>query len=73
LIVDLPLNTSAGLSLPDDLAVRDLLAFEMRTETHDGGYYQLLGVEFFESDTGTTSLDGATIFLTEKDIQCNQE
>lgn len=70
LIVDLPLNTSAGLALPDDLAVRDLLTFELRTETDDGGDYQLLGVEFFEAAAGTTGTDGATIFFTDKDVQC---
>jgi len=70
LIVDLPLNTFADLKMPDVLAVRDLLAFEMRTETDDGGNYQLLGVEFFEAAAGTTNLDGATIVMG-NDIQCN--
>jgi hypothetical protein len=66
--VDLPVNTSAGLGFPS-LATGDLLAFELMTYCEDGGLYHLLAVQFFESLTGTATLDGATIF-TDDDFEC---
>ena len=51
------------------LATGDLLAFELMTYCEDGGLYHLLAVQFFESRTGTATLDGATIF-TDDDFEC---
>jgi hypothetical protein len=76
LVLELPLNSPAGLGYPDDLAVTDLIAFELATETRpedlsawdDGGRYELLGVEFFES-VGAT-LKGVTIFESEAALTC---
>ncbi len=66
-VLDLPLNTAAGLDLPGDLASADFLAFELSTHQNDGGAYQLLTVEFSESRPGTSALGGATIFSEEPD------
>jgi len=71
LVIDLPVNTASGLDMPNDLIAGDLLAFEIRTEVDDGGSYQLLGVEFFESETGSANPEGATILFTEKGVQCS--
>lgn len=79
LVLELPLNSAAGLGYPNDLAVTDLIAFELATESRpedlsawdDGGRYELLGVEFFES-VGAT-LKGVTIFDSEDDLECNEE
>lgn len=77
-IVELPINSTAGLNFPRDLAAGELLAFEIstaikdvNTAIDDGGYYQLLGVEFYESPTGTVGLSGVTLFNDEKSILCN--
>ena len=76
LVVELPLNTPAGLGFPNDLAVADLLAFEFDTATKpdlsawdDGGRYELLGVEVFESTGNVVS--GATIFHIAETLTCN--
>jgi hypothetical protein len=77
LVVDLPINTAAGLNYPNDLQISEFVAFEFATYgtieqvlfppyevpwyAHDGGLYHLLGVEFFESDPGTAALVGAEI------------
>jgi|CXWL01.1.fsa_nt_gi hypothetical protein len=79
LVLELPLNSPAGLGYPDDLNVTDLIAFEIATETRnddlspwdDGGRYELLGVEFYES-TGAT-LKGVTIFESEEALTCEDE
>ena len=76
LVLELPLNSPSGLGYPDDLVVTDLIAFELATETRpedlsawdDGGRYELLGVEFFES-VGAT-LKGVTIFESEEALAC---
>jgi len=68
-VIDLPINSAAGLGYPA-LAARQFLAFELATYRHDGGFYHLLGVEFFESRTGTAATDGATIFTSDDDVNC---
>lgn len=77
-VVELPVNSAQGLNYPRDLSSGDLLAFEISTAVledntsfDDGGYYQLLGVEFYESPTGSVSMSGATLFPNENNIQCN--
>jgi len=62
LVVDLPINRADGLNFPNDLLPADFLAFELRTVQHDGGKYQLLGTEFFESPAGSALLSGALVF-----------
>ena len=77
-MLELPLNSPAGLGYPDDLAVTDMIAFEIATETKlsdlsawdDGGRYELLGVEFFESNGAT--LKGVTLFTTKAALTCGQ-
>ncbi len=71
LVVDLPVNTAAGLDFPNDLEVADFLAFELNTYRMDGQMYHLLGVEFFESDVGAATTTGATIFFNEDDVGCD--
>ena len=75
LVVELPINTAAGLGFPNDLAVTDLVAFEFATAVKpdlsawdDGGRYELLGVEVFESTGGAVS--GATIFDNVESLNC---
>ncbi len=78
-VLELPLNSPAGLGYPDDLIVTDMIAFEIATETrpgdlsawHDGGRYELLGVEFYESNGAT--LKGVTVFETEEALTCENE
>lgn len=50
-VVDLPINRDDGLGYPDDLESGQFLAFEVSTVRDDGGLYELLGVEFFETRT----------------------
>lgn len=77
LVLELPLNSPTGLDYPDDLQVTDLLAFELDTEFRaedlsawdDGGRYELLGVEFYES-VGAT-LKGVTIFESADELTCD--
>lgn len=82
LVVDLPINTAAGLDLERDpdlapggrLEVADFLAFELNTYCIDGRTYHLLGVEFFESVAGLAATSGATIFFDEVNceyVDCN--
>jgi hypothetical protein len=73
LVIDLPINTSAGLGYPDDLAGGDLLAFELHTDQMDGREYHLLGVEFFESSAGSAVSSGATVFGSDDEIDCGFE
>ena len=71
LVVDLPINRTLpeGLEywVDDKLLQRDLIAFELAVdpEDHEEKYlnvtYHLLGVEFFESDAGTATPQGAEI------------
>ena len=75
LVVELPINTAAGLGFPNDLAVTDLVAFEFATAVKpdlsawdDGGRYELLGVEVFESTGGAVS--GAKIFYPAEPLTC---
>lgn len=86
LFVDLPLNTAAGLDLPNDLQPADFLAFELRqagdfsghgiagccifTPFSDGGVYQVVGVEFFETELGTATSHRATIFTDFGAVEC---
>ncbi len=79
-VVDLPLNSMVGLDLDRNarLAGGDFLAFEVaRYEFHDGRRYQILGVEFFESASGTAGTEGATVFFDGQPtatclIDCNE-
>ena len=75
IVVELPLNSEAGLGYPNDLAVGEMLGFEAATAVKpdlsawdDGGRYELLGVEFFESDGATIS--GATLFDSADAVTC---
>jgi len=75
LVVELPINTPAGLGFPNDLAVADFIAFEFATAVKpdfsawdDGGRYELLGVEIFESIGDVVS--GATIFDSAESLTC---
>ncbi|MEK7757503.1 MAG: hypothetical protein AAB385_09875, partial [Planctomycetota bacterium] len=75
LVVEFPLNTPAGLGFPNDLAVADLLAFEFATAVKpdlsawdDGGRYELLGVEVFESIGD--AVFGAAIFDSAETLTC---
>lgn len=73
LVIDLPLNntTSSGLGLPNDLAVADLLAFELNGLGYqDGACYTLLGVDFFESQ-GIAFLINALVFTTDNGDLCS--
>ena len=79
-VIDIPINTANGLNDPDPLAVADLLAFEIATalqadnlaSCHDGGRYEILGVEFFESAAGTAAVAGATILSEAPETCCDQ-
>lgn len=71
IVVDLPINTPAGLDYPEDLAGGDFLGFELNTHQLDGYSYHLLGVEFIESSAGSAVLSGAGVFMTEDDIACS--
>lgn len=71
-VLDLPINTLTGLDLPDDLAPADLLVFELLTLQSDGGDYQMLGVEFFESPMGTATSHRARVFFTVPTDACNE-
>jgi DNA-binding beta-propeller fold protein YncE len=71
LVVDLPINTARGLNLPNDLAASDFLAFELQTVQHDGGQYEILGVEFFEGTPGSATTVGAAIFSSAEDACCD--
>jgi hypothetical protein len=75
IVVELPLHSEGGLGYPNDLAVGEMLAFEAATAVKpnlsawdDGGRYELLGVEFFESDGATIS--GATLFDSADAVTC---
>ncbi|MFQ5462152.1 MAG: hypothetical protein ACE5E5_05940 [Phycisphaerae bacterium] len=75
LVVDLPVNTAAGLNLPNDLASGDLLAFEIKPAAVDGQYdlegqYQIMAVEFFESNTGTAQKASAEVFDNVEAVVC---
>jgi len=75
IVVELPVNSEAGLGYPNDLAVGEMLGFEAATAVKpnlsawdDGGRYELLGVEFFEADGATIS--GATLFDSADVVTC---
>ncbi len=70
IVIDLPLNTAAGLGYPGDLSAGDLLAFELATHEADSRSYELLGVEFFESATGSATRSGGKVILSEDDVCC---
>jgi len=73
LVVDLPINNTpdrAGLGLYSDLDRRDLLAFELKTHWPDGGWYHLIGVEFFEAYAAGATLSGAAVFTAEPENPC---
>jgi len=78
-VIDIPINTANGLNDPDPLAVADLMAFEIATalqadnlaSCHDGGRYEILGVEFFESAAGTAAVAGATILSEAPETCCD--
>ena len=77
-VIDVPINSASGLiNDPNDLEVGDLLAFELATgqaddETicHDGGRYQILGVEFFEGAPGSATPAGGKILGTAPETCC---
>ncbi len=58
-IVDIPINATPGFQDDESLSISDLLAFELSTALANGATYQILGVEFFESNGAT--LEGATV------------
>ncbi len=75
MVVDLPIHAAAGLGFPNDLATSELVAFEFATAVKpdlsswdDGGRYELLGVEVFESTAGEVL--GATIFDSAAALTC---
>jgi hypothetical protein len=70
LVLDLPVNRLPGLGFPADLAATHFLAFELATYIGDGGFYHLVGVEFFESPAGTATLSGATVFTSDDEEFC---
>lgn len=63
LVIDIPINSAAGLGYPANLQPGDLVSFGITwLDTvcpDDGDYYWLLGAEFFEAPTA--ALSGATI------------
>jgi len=78
LLVDIPVNSAGGLEDPVGLNASEMLAFEIATAIkpdlsawEDGGRYQLLGAEFYESSPGTSRLNGATVFTTADDVSCD--
>ena len=79
LVIDIPINSAAGLIDPDALDVADLLAFELTTAAtldrlttcHGDGAYHLLGVEFFEGAPGSSVTSGATILDSAPEECCN--
>lgn len=78
LVIDLPVNSAAGLGYPSNLEVTDMVAFEIATAVKpnltawdDGGRYELVGVEFFESTNGT--VEGATIFTSAEQVTCGED
>ena len=72
LVVDLPVNGAVGLASEDDdpLVAGHFLAFELSTYWADGGLYHLVGVEFFESPTGSAGRSGARVFTSEDNVEC---
>ena len=77
-VMDLPLTSAEGLGYPNDLEMSDMLAFEIATAAKpdytawdDGGRYELLGVEFYETEE-PGSLRNATIFSSDTDITCGE-
>ena len=57
----LPLNAGIPNGLGGgNVSAGDLLAFELESIASDGGEYQLLGVEFYDSNS-TAAVNGATI------------
>lgn len=78
LIVDIPINSPEGLDDPTALVSADLLAFEIATAVkpdlvnvwHDGARYELVGVEFFETEA--SALQGATIFHSRGEVTCGE-
>ncbi|MCH7994198.1 MAG: hypothetical protein IIB57_07110, partial [Planctomycetes bacterium] len=78
-VIDVPINSASGLNDPTALAVADLLAFELATALradrlttcHDGGRYQILGVEFFGGAEGSASVAGATILRAAPETCCD--
>ncbi len=57
----LPLNAGIPNGLGGgNISAGDLLAFELESIASDGGEYQLLGVEFYDSNS-TAAVNGATI------------
>ncbi len=59
IVIDLPINVAPMLVDDTPLAVSDVLAFELSTVYEDYAPYQILGVEFFESNNA--ALSGAEI------------
>ncbi|MCH8148745.1 MAG: collagen-like protein [Planctomycetes bacterium] len=79
-VIDVPINSASGLG-GSALQVADLLAFELATALleddliplpcHDGGRFQILGVEFFEGTAGSASVTGATVLGTVPNACCD--
>ena len=69
--MDLPLNTAEGLGGDaNGLVGGDLLAFELPTERGDERSYLLLGVEFFESESGAAGPRGMVGVFSEEPAEC---
>ncbi len=79
-VIDVPINSPSGLN-GKALAVADLLAFELGSfilgddltglPCHDGGRFQILGVEFFGGAEGSASVAGATILRAAPETCCD--
>ncbi len=72
MVIDIPLNTNAGLTFPNDLAAGDLLTFQLTTFQGDGRSYDLLGVELYETTINGASLRNANVFSQIGDITCDR-
>lgn len=71
LVVDLPINSVAGLGGANDLAGGDALAYEMITFNSDGGDYQILGASLLERRAGTGAVNRAFVFSGIEEAVCN--
>lgn len=69
LVIDLPINTAAGLDYPS-LAAHEFVAFEIQTVDEDGGAYHLLGAELYSSSAGSASIRGAGVFTIQDEVCC---
>ncbi len=67
LVIDLPLNQTDGLAMPNDLLPGDMLGFGMEWVApgcpDDGINWRLYGIEFFETAVGAAPPLGAAVTL----------